>query len=233
MSTASSRPTPCLDAQNPGNDFCATNENTDVDAQNPQEEFWASTAKPAKYRHSNRTSPGTNRKPDPKRLMPTRQLLAVDRSQLALQSRGVWKTIGKRIGIRKLVDLHWFNRHDLNMADPGNIAPLTGAHVAELPQPDRLRLFARTNGRQKLLLEQQHVLPSKRPRAYMNTARLQRTRFQRLLYEITGLTCPCKRVSQSYNFWLYAAGVAQLVEHNVANVVVVGSNPITRSRECY
>ena len=24
------------------------------------------------------------------------------------------------------------------------------------------------------------------------------------------------------------AGVAQLVEHNVANVVVVGSNPITR-----
>ena len=25
------------------------------------------------------------------------------------------------------------------------------------------------------------------------------------------------------------AGVAQLVEHNVANVVVVGSNPITRS----
>ena len=26
------------------------------------------------------------------------------------------------------------------------------------------------------------------------------------------------------------AGVAQLVEHNVANVVVVGSNPITRFR---
>jgi hypothetical protein len=29
------------------------------------------------------------------------------------------------------------------------------------------------------------------------------------------------------------AGVAQLVEHNVANVVVVGSNPITRSSESY
>jgi hypothetical protein len=28
----------------------------------------------------------------------------------------------------------------------------------------------------------------------------------------------------------HLAGVAQLVEHNVANVVVVGSNPITRSR---
>ncbi len=28
-------------------------------------------------------------------------------------------------------------------------------------------------------------------------------------------------------FWV--AGVAQLVEHNVANVVVVGSNPIARS----
>src|SRR4051812_14750852 len=40
---------PCLDAQNPGNHFCARNENTDVDAQNPQEEFWASTANTAKY----------------------------------------------------------------------------------------------------------------------------------------------------------------------------------------
>jgi len=29
---------------------------------------------------------------------------------------------------------------------------------------------------------------------------------------------------------MYVAGVAQLVEHHVANVVVVGSNPITRSR---
>ena len=28
---------------------------------------------------------------------------------------------------------------------------------------------------------------------------------------------------------LITAGVAQLAEHNVANVVVVGSNPITRS----
>ena len=28
-----------------------------------------------------------------------------------------------------------------------------------------------------------------------------------------------------------SAGVAQLAEHNVANVVVVGSNPITRSFE--
>ena len=28
---------------------------------------------------------------------------------------------------------------------------------------------------------------------------------------------------------VWVAGVAQLVEHNVANVVVVGSNPITRS----
>ena len=28
------------------------------------------------------------------------------------------------------------------------------------------------------------------------------------------------------------AGVAQLAEHNVANVVVVGSNPITRSSYC-
>jgi hypothetical protein len=32
-------------------------------------------------------------------------------------------------------------------------------------------------------------------------------------------------------FWFAIAGVAQLVEHNVANVVVVGSNPITRSWE--
>ena len=31
------------------------------------------------------------------------------------------------------------------------------------------------------------------------------------------------------NKMLTSAGVAQLAEHNVANVVVVGSNPITRS----
>ena len=31
----------------------------------------------------------------------------------------------------------------------------------------------------------------------------------------------------------FYAGVAQLVEHNVANVVVVGSKPITRSKLCY
>jgi hypothetical protein len=30
-----------------------------------------------------------------------------------------------------------------------------------------------------------------------------------------------------------AAGVAQLVEHDVANVVVVGSNPITRSPQYF
>jgi hypothetical protein len=36
---------------------------------------------------------------------------------------------------------------------------------------------------------------------------------------------PDKGISQVLDI----AGVAQLVEHNVANVVVVGSNPITRS----
>lgn len=51
---------------------------------------------------------------------------------------------------------------------------------------------------------------------------------------------PCKALSEQYNLGLmsvggrepcrlHSAGVAQLVEHNVANVVVVGSNPITRS----
>src|SRR5690606_2953327 len=61
------------------------------------------------------------------------------------------------------------------------------------------------------------------------------------------LTCPCKRLRASYNpltpgdlhyfrsrkgsgkMGPQRAGVAQLVEHDVANVVVVGSNPITRS----
>jgi hypothetical protein len=54
-------------------------------------------------------------------------------------------------------------------------------------------------------------------------------------------TCPCKPTWHPYNpgyihadglraaCWGKNAGVAQLVEHNVANVVVVGSNPITRS----
>ena len=38
--------------------------------------------------------------------------------------------------------------------------------------------------------------------------------------------CPSSRSEFVARF---DAGVAQLVEHNVANVVVVGSNPITRS----
>jgi hypothetical protein len=40
---------------------------------------------------------------------------------------------------------------------------------------------------------------------------------------------PCKAPCQPYNLGYEFAGVAQLVEHDVANVVVVGSNPITRS----
>ena len=38
-----------------------------------------------------------------------------------------------------------------------------------------------------------------------------------------------KEVSVDTEFLELQAGVAQLAEHNVANVVVVGSNPITRS----
>ncbi len=46
-----------------------------------------------------------------------------------------------------------------------------------------------------------------------------------------------KWVSQKVRRMVYGqqertAGVAQLAEHNVANVVVVGSNPITRSSYC-
>ena len=62
------------------------------------------------------------------------------------------------------------------------------------------------------------------------------------------VNCPCKRLVGTYNSPIPAgfrivepgtellgsarlcdAGVAQLAEHDVANVVVVGSNPITRS----
>ena len=58
-----------------------------------------------------------------------------------------------------------------------------------------------------------------------------------------GHNCPCKLDGGLYNpvfresracaeacgLRRFDAGVAQLAEHNVANVVVVGSNPITRS----
>ena len=59
-----------------------------------------------------------------------------------------------------------------------------------------------------------------------------------------GAARPCKAAGLPYNSILHGshrgrrglaagnpgdAGVAQLVEHDVANVVVVGSNPITRS----
>ncbi len=64
----------------------------------------------------------------------------------------------------------------------------------------------------------------------------------------TGMSfdCPCKAIARPYNSEIPVipeavsctvegcstwnqAGVAQLAEHDVANVVVVGSNPITRS----
>src|SRR4051794_8333811 len=145
---------------------------------------------------STNSSIRSNRKRDPECLMPVRQLISVDRPQLALQSRGTWKTVRNRISIRKLVDLHRINRDDVDMTDPRNVASLPRAHMPELPQTDRLRLFTRTNGRKKLLLEQQHLSPGKRRRAYVNTVRLQRTCFRRLLYEIPCLSCPCKRVWQ-------------------------------------
>jgi hypothetical protein len=43
------------------------------------------------------------------------------------------------------------------------------------------------------------------------------------------LTDETTSVGQADGLKVFQAGVAQLVEHNVANVVVVGSNPITRS----
>ena len=46
------------------------------------------------------------------------------------------------------------------------------------------------------------------------------------------LMCPCRTNAEIYNLGLHdqtVAAVAQLAEHHVANVIVVGSNPISRS----
>ena len=42
-----------------------------------------------------------------------------------------------------------------------------------------------------------------------------------------------RRESREYRWCDVAAGVAQVVEHDVANVVVVGSSPITRFFDLY
>lgn len=43
----------------------------------------------------------------------------------------------------------------------------------------------------------------------------------------------CIDISNSHNDRPFNAGVAQLVEHHVANVIVDGSNPFTRSILCF
>ena len=165
---------------------------------------------------------------DAEGLVPLSEFVAVDGSELMLESGGTFEAIGNGIGIGQRVDGDGLNQSDANVANPRNVAPLARAHVAEFPETNRPGFLAGADGGQGFLFEPEHgfrtgrgsdqsVVGEKGPEKSVETV------------SILAHVCPCKRSLQAYNFGLSFAGVAQLVEHNVANVVVVGSNPITRS----
>src|SRR4051794_12977968 len=102
-----------------------------LDAQNPQGEFCASSKNTANI--TNRDTPAlarSHRERDPKRLMACRQLIAINGSQLGLQSGRGREAVWDRIGVGKCFDLNRLDGNDLNVADARNVASLTGAHVA-------------------------------------------------------------------------------------------------------
>ena len=54
------------------------------------------------------------------------------------------------------VEFHVVDRRDADVPHAGDVAPLPHSHLAVLPQPDGLGLEALANGRQEVLLEEQH-----------------------------------------------------------------------------
>ena len=86
------------------------------------------------------------------------QLLAVDRAELVLQRGGGGEAVGDRVGVGERVDFDRLDRSDADRPDAGDVAPLAGAHHAELPQADRLRFFAAADGVEEFFLEEEHGL---------------------------------------------------------------------------
>jgi hypothetical protein len=85
------------------------------------------------------------------------EFFAVDGPQLVLQGAGGRESVGNGIGIGEGVDIHRLDRCNVNRTDAGYVAALPGPHVAEFPQPDRLRLFAGADRGQEFLLEEEHI----------------------------------------------------------------------------
>src|SRR5438128_1171640 len=74
-----------------------------------------------------------------------------------LQGGGGGKAIGDGVGVRERFNIYRFYGRDADVADAGDIAPLAGAHVAELPEANRLRFFSRANCGQEFLFEEEHT----------------------------------------------------------------------------
>jgi hypothetical protein len=85
------------------------------------------------------------------------QLFAVDSSQFVLQLGCGGKAVGNCVRVRKGFNFYRLDECDANVANARDVAPLTGPHVAELPQANRLRFFARADGGQEFLFEEEHV----------------------------------------------------------------------------
>jgi hypothetical protein len=95
-------------------------------------------------------------KRDAKRLVPLGQLVAVNGSQLMLQRGRGGETVRNCVGVGKGIDFNGLDQCDANVANARDVAPLPGPHVAEFPQPDRLRFLAGANRGQEFLFEEEH-----------------------------------------------------------------------------
>jgi len=88
------------------------------------------------------------------------QLLAIDGAEFVLQRRSRWEAVRYGVGVGQRLDIDGFDRRDPDVPYARDVAPLPGSHVAELPEADRLGFFARADGVEELLFEEEHAAPA-------------------------------------------------------------------------
>ena len=83
-------------------------------------------------------------------------LASFDSAELSLEGSGGRKAVGNGVGVGECFNFDGFHLGDSDRPNVWDVAPLAGAHVAELPQPDGLGFFATTDGVEELFLEEEH-----------------------------------------------------------------------------
>jgi hypothetical protein len=84
-------------------------------------------------------------------------LFAVDGAELGLQGRGGREAIGERVGVGQRVDVHLLDECDVDWSHAGDVAALSGPHVAEFPEANGLGFFAAADGVEELFLEEEYT----------------------------------------------------------------------------